>query len=89
MAAFGFYGFAIYLIYKNMKNKVIRDRLIILLSILIFLVGISRVYLGVHYATDVIGAFIIGAIYLYCFIKYIYNKKTKKQKEFTKYANKF
>lgn len=89
MVAIGFYGFLIYLIYKNMKNKKMRDLAIILLSILIFLIGISRIYLGVHYATDIIGAYVIGIIYLLIFIKYAYNKKSKKQKEFKKYAKKF
>ncbi len=77
MVAMGFYGFLIYLIYMNIKNKKIKYPLIIFLSILILLIGISRIYLGVHYATDVIGGFVIGIIYLAFFIKYAY--KNKKQ----------
>ncbi len=77
MISMGFYGFIIYLIYKNVKDKKIKYPLIALLSILILLIGLSRIYLGVHYATDVIGGFIIAILYLILFIKFIYNAKLK------------
>lgn len=75
MISFGFYGFLIYLVYKNIKNKKIKYPLMIFLSAIILLIGISRVYLGAHYATDVIGGFVIGFIYLIVFIKYLYKRK--------------
>ncbi len=77
MVSMGYYGFLIYLIYKNIKNKKLKYTLITFLSILILLIGISRIYLGVHYATDVIGGFIIATVYLAIFIKIIYRKKVK------------
>lgn len=75
MVSMGFYGFLIYLIHINIKNKRIKYPLILFLSLLIISIGISRIYLGVHYFTDVIGGFIIGFVYLIIFIKYLYNKK--------------
>ncbi len=81
MVSTGFYGFLIYLIYKNIKNKKIKYPLIVVLSLLILLIGISRVYLGAHYATDVIGGWIIGALYLAFFIKYAYKKIIRKSKK--------
>ena len=78
MVSMGFYGFLIYLAYKNIKNKKIKIPLIIFLSILILLIGVSRIHLGVHYATDIIGGFLIAIIYLGLFIKFLYkNKKIK------------
>jgi len=77
MVSMGFYGFLIYLIYKKLKNKKVKYPLILFLSLLILFIGISRIYLGVHYFTDVIGGFIIAIIYLKLFIKHIYNKKYK------------
>ena len=74
MIGFAFYGFLIYLIYKNVKNKKIKLFSIFALSMLIFTIGISRVYLGVHYITDVIAGFIFALIYLILFIKFIYKK---------------
>lgn len=81
MVATGFYGFLIYLVYKNIKNKKIKYPLIVMLSVLILLIGISRIYLGAHYATDVIGGWIIGIVYLAFFIKYAYKKMIKKSKK--------
>lgn len=70
MASLAFYGFLIYLIYKNIQNKYLKWILIILLTLLIFLIGFSRIYLGVHYASDVIAGFLAGAIYLILFIRF-------------------
>ena len=73
MASTAFYGFLIYLIYKNIKNKYLKISLITLLSILIFLIGTSRIYLGVHYTSDVLAGFFISISYLIIFINF-FNK---------------
>lgn len=81
MVATGFYGFLIYLVYKNIKDKKIKYPLVAMLFVLILLIGISRIYLGAHYTTDVIGGWIIGAVYLAFFIKYGYKKAVKRLKK--------
>ena len=75
MASMAFYGFLIYLIYKNIKNKYIKWGLIITLSVLIILIGMSRIYLGVHYTSDVIAGFLISISYLIIFTSIIKNLK--------------
>ncbi|MCI8481978.1 MAG: phosphatase PAP2 family protein [Clostridia bacterium] len=72
-----FYGFLIYIIYKKIENKNLKWGLCTGLSFLILLIGISRIYLGVHYASDVIGGFCLSISYLIVYIKMI-GKNIKK-----------
>lgn len=67
MVSAAFYGFLIYLIYKNIKNKYLKRSLITGLSLLIILIGTSRIYLGVHYTSDVLAGFLISISYLIIF----------------------
>ncbi len=71
MVSMAFYGFIIYLTYKYVKNKKIKWTLIIILSLLIFSIGISRIYLGVHYTSDVLGGFLISISYLVVYTRII------------------
>ena len=71
MVSAAFYGFLIYLIYKNVKNKYVKYFSIIGLSLLVILIGISRIYLGVHYTSDVIAGFLISISYLIIFTSVI------------------
>lgn len=75
MISMAFYGFIIYLIYKNVKNKYIKWISIFLLSLLILFIGISRIYLGVHYTTDVIGGFCISISYLIVYVNVLHKIK--------------
>ncbi len=69
MVSMAFYGLFIYLIYKNMKNKKLKITLCTILLMLVLLIGISRVYLGVHYASDVLGGICLSIAYLILYIK--------------------
>ena len=69
MVSMAFYGYLIYLIYKNVKNKYLKWFGIIGLSILIVAIGVSRIYLVVHYTCDVIAGFLVSIAYLLVFIK--------------------
>lgn len=64
MSAIAFYGFLIYLTYKYVLNLPLKIFLIVIQALLILSIGISRVYLGVHFPTDVVAGFIAGIVWL-------------------------
>ena len=71
MISMSYFGFIAYLIYKKSKNKLSKTILIITLILTILTIGFSRIYLGVHYLSDVIGGFLLSIIYLTIYIKNI------------------
>ncbi|HEY0898042.1 MAG TPA: phosphatase PAP2 family protein, partial [Sphingobacteriaceae bacterium] len=65
MSSVTFFGLLIYFIWKRAGlNPGIRYLIISLLVLLICIIGISRIYLRVHYASDVIAGFCVGLIWL-------------------------
>jgi membrane-associated phospholipid phosphatase len=59
-----FYGLLIYILWEGVKNRYLKWSLIASLILLILLIGFSRIYLRVHYASDVIAGFALGLIWL-------------------------
>ena len=68
-SSMAFYGLLIYWIWKNCKNVMLRNVLVAFLGFIILAIGTSRIYLGVHYPSDVIGGFSFAIFYLSIYIK--------------------
>ena len=64
MSAMAFYGFLIFLVLKFKIQKAFKYLLVLLLAVLILSIGISRIYLGVHFPSDIAGGFIAGFIWV-------------------------
>jgi membrane-associated phospholipid phosphatase len=59
-----FYGLLVYILQHTIDIGWMKFLLTFLLVILVILIGFSRIYLRVHYASDVLGGFIIGLLWL-------------------------
>ncbi len=64
MVSLVFYGMLAYLLMHFAKRRVFKIIIVIAFSILIFMIGVSRIYLGVHYPSDVIAGFAAGTGWL-------------------------
>lgn len=63
------YGLLAFILAEAYPN---RKRIIyIITGVLVFLIGLSRVYIGVHWPTDVLGGWFVGAI-IFCFMVWLY-----------------
>ena len=69
MVSMAFYGLLIYIIHVLVKKKKLKNILITINVLIIFLIGISRVYLGVHYLSDVLVGYSVSIIYLLLLVK--------------------
>lgn len=79
MGSMTYYGFLIYLVIRSKFHPLSKIGLATFFSIIILLIGMSRIYLGVHYPTDVIAGYMAGGFWLILCISfleiiYFYNK---------------
>ena len=63
--AFLFFGFLVYLCHARVQQSKLRYVLQGLIALLALAIGLSRVYLGVHWPSDILGGFLYGGIFLW------------------------
>ena len=57
-------GYGLWIIEVKNSNLKYKNGLMVILGLMIFLIGLSRIYLGVHYFSDVIGGFLLALSYI-------------------------
>ena len=64
-----FCGFLVFLVYTLLKPSWVRTTLLVGFSLVILLMGLSRIYQGQHWFSDVMGAYLLGSLWLALTIK--------------------
>jgi len=84
-----FYGYLAYFFIKITRSWAYKINAFFIAILVIFLVGLSRLYLGVHFLSDVLGGYLIGINWLIVAIGFVvfseYNKKSIKKPYVTEY----
>lgn len=83
MAAFTFYGIIIFLLWKHIPKAYWRVILILVGSVMILGIGISRIYLGVHFPSDIVGGYLASGTWLAVSIglyQYVLDRRNRKLK---------
>ena len=78
MTAFTLYGMTIFFMWRHIRYLYLRIAAVTAGVLVIALIGISRIYLGVHYPSDVLGGYTISAAWLILVIS-IYRHYLKKR----------
>lgn len=66
----GFYAMLWYLSYKVLRPSWYRTFLLALFGAMVVLVGVSRIYLGEHWFSDVLGGYLLGSVVLLLVIRF-------------------
>lgn len=69
--AMGFYGFLLVLVLSKMKESKMRNVLVVLLLSMIIFMGVSRIYLGAHWLSDILGSYLLGSAWLILVFRFL------------------
>ena len=79
LATMCFYGMLAFFLMREAKSWPVRLLIATLAVILSLIIGLSRIYLGVHYPTDVVAGYAVGFMWLLFCISLLLRHQKKKQ----------
>jgi len=82
LASFCFYGALAGILTTRIKNRRAQVVIWITSAILVFLIGFSRIYLGVHYTTDVLAGFSAALIWIVS-VRFVEQRLVSRRREKT------
>jgi undecaprenyl-diphosphatase len=77
MNAFSFYSILAFLLWRHVPTRMGGIAVIFISTLMIFAIGLSRVYLGVHYPSDIIGGFLASGLWTAAVIGFFQRYKEK------------
>jgi len=82
MMAFSLYTIIAYILWRNIRTTLNHILLILFTTFMIIMISTSRIYLGVHYPSDIVGGFMVSALWLIIVIAvYGYYQNRRENKE--------
>ncbi|MDR7078098.1 undecaprenyl-diphosphatase [Neobacillus niacini] len=64
MNALTVYGILTFLLWRHIFNRTGRSLLLLFSTFVVFMIGVSRIYLGVHYPSDIIGGYLASGFWI-------------------------
>ncbi|MFD2614291.1 phosphatase PAP2 family protein [Paenibacillus gansuensis] len=81
MAAFTLYGVITYLLWKHAVSVWLRVLIVGISAVMIAGIGVSRIYLGVHYPSDVVGGFLASGCYVALSIQFYRKLRSRRERQ--------